>query len=147
VIQGDSRSIDLAEATDFQGKLNGIFTSPPYVGVLDYHEQHRYAYELLGLPWHEDAEIGPASKGSSQRAQKEYQLQMVEVFRNLASSLEKDARIFVVANDKYGLYPEIAEMSGYLIHRRFERPVIKKASRERTPYYETIFELRREERL
>ena len=24
-------------------------TSPPYPGLIDYHEQHRYAYELLGL--------------------------------------------------------------------------------------------------
>ncbi|MFX0116007.1 MAG: DNA methyltransferase [Candidatus Hodarchaeota archaeon] len=141
VMQGDARSIDLNDAGSIQGKINGIFTSPPYVGVLDYHEQHRYAYELLGLPWHEQDEIGPASKGASQGAQKDYQTQMAAVFRNIAPYLAKDSQVFVVANDKHNLYPGIVEMSGYSIQRQFERPVIKKASRERTPYFETIFEL------
>ncbi|MHA2367854.1 MAG: DNA methyltransferase [Candidatus Hodarchaeales archaeon] len=144
VLQGDARSVDLGETILSQEKLSGVFTSPPYVGVLDYHEQHRYAYELLGLPWYAQEEIGPASKGASQRAQKDYQAQMAAVFRNLPPYLAKGARVFVVANDKHDLYPEIAAMSGYSIHQRYERPVIKKASRERTPYFETIFELRHE---
>ena len=29
--------------------FDGVLTSPPYPGLIDYHEQHRYAYELLGL--------------------------------------------------------------------------------------------------
>ena len=29
-------------------RVDGVFTSPPYVGQIDYHEQHRYAYELFG---------------------------------------------------------------------------------------------------
>jgi hypothetical protein len=30
------------------GPFDGVVTSPPYPGLIDYHEQHRYAYELLG---------------------------------------------------------------------------------------------------
>ena len=30
-------------------KIAGIFSSPPYVGLIDYHEQHAYAYDLFGF--------------------------------------------------------------------------------------------------
>jgi len=45
-----------------------IFTSPTYIGLIDYHEQHRYVYELLGLVNNEDREIGAAKKGASRKA-------------------------------------------------------------------------------
>jgi len=38
--------------------IDGVITSPPYVGLIDYHDQHAYAYHLLGVdthgqsPWH-----------------------------------------------------------------------------------------------
>jgi hypothetical protein len=37
---------------------DGIVTSPPYPGLIDYHEQHRYAYELLGLDDRRDEHAG-----------------------------------------------------------------------------------------
>ena len=43
VVHGDARMLPLA------GRYDGVVTSPPYPGLIDYHEQHRYAYELLGL--------------------------------------------------------------------------------------------------
>ena len=43
VVHGDAREVDLGRAFD------GVVTSPPYPGLIDYHEQHRAAYELLGL--------------------------------------------------------------------------------------------------
>ena len=43
VLHGDARELD------FGGPFDGVVTSPPYPGLIDYHEQHRYAYELLGL--------------------------------------------------------------------------------------------------
>ena len=49
VLRGDSRSIDLSPYLNGR-KANGIFTSPPYVGQIDYHDQHIYAYELFGIP-------------------------------------------------------------------------------------------------
>jgi hypothetical protein len=52
--------------------VDGVITSPPYVGLIDYHEQHRYAYELLGLEDRRVEEIGPATGGSSQSAKRSF---------------------------------------------------------------------------
>ena len=52
--------------------VDGVLTSPPYVGLLDYHEQHRYAYELLGLRGAQAEEIGASWKGTSRRAVERY---------------------------------------------------------------------------
>ena len=40
---------DDARVVELPWRAAGIITSPPYPGLIDYHEQHRYAYELLGL--------------------------------------------------------------------------------------------------
>src|SRR5204862_1124080 len=37
VLHGDARALDL------RGPYDAVVTSPPYVGLIDYHEQHRYA--------------------------------------------------------------------------------------------------------
>ena len=89
VVCGDSRQIEFPEC-------DLVVTSPPYVGLIDYHEQHRYAYELLGIPWQADKEIGRASYGSSRRAQREYMEQIQEVFANVRQYMTKDARMVVV---------------------------------------------------
>ena len=39
---------DFAELLSRQ-KIKGIFSSPPYVGLIDYHEQHAYSYEIFGF--------------------------------------------------------------------------------------------------
>lgn len=53
VIQADSRTVDLraelANTVIANRPIDGIFTSPPYVGQIDYHDQHIYAYELFGF--------------------------------------------------------------------------------------------------
>ena len=38
---------DDARTVRLPARPDGVFTSPPYPGLIDYHEQHRYAYELL----------------------------------------------------------------------------------------------------
>ena len=43
-------------------------TSPPYPGLIDYHEQHRYAYELLGLPDLGELELGAARRDGRARS-------------------------------------------------------------------------------
>ncbi|PJB48421.1 MAG: hypothetical protein CO103_07325, partial [Chloroflexi bacterium CG_4_9_14_3_um_filter_45_9] len=53
IIQGDARFVKLPENL----RIDGIFTSPPYVGLIDYHEQHRYAYELFDFPRQDELEI------------------------------------------------------------------------------------------
>ena len=100
-----------------------VVTSPPYVGLIDYHEQHRYAYELLDLPWRADAEIGSASNGNSRRAQREYVENMVAVFRNVERSLSSGGAMVVIVNDKFGVYDEIRERTGMSMENRLERHV------------------------
>ena len=105
IISGDSAKVRFPQH-------DLVVTSPPYVGLIDYHEQHRYAYELLGLPWRAEEEIGRASKGNSQRARSEYVENMVAVFKNVKKSLAQDGRIVVIVNDKHGLYHEVRESIG-----------------------------------
>ena len=54
IFHADSRKVDFPP-------VHGVITSPPYVGLIDYHEQHAYAYHLLGLEDQRGNEIGPAS--------------------------------------------------------------------------------------
>ena len=50
------------------GPFDAVVTSPPYPGLIDYHEQHRYAYELLGLDDRRELEVGAAAAGTSKAA-------------------------------------------------------------------------------
>ncbi len=131
VITDDSRTVELP-------KCDLVITSPPYVGLIDYHEQHKYAYELLGLEWKADDEIGPASRGSSQRAQSEYVDNMVASFSNAKSGLAKDGKMVVIVNDKLGLYDEIRERSGLRLESRLERHVNRRTGRRSGDFFESI---------
>jgi DNA modification methylase len=142
IINDDSRKVDLAKALEGR-KVNGIFTSPPYVGQIDYHEQHIYAYELFGIPRNDLLEIGPKSKGKSQKAQKDYIEGIAAVFRNVSRFLAEDANIFIVANDRLKIYPEIARQAGLKIVNEFYRAVTKRTEQGDNPYQETIFCMRR----
>ena len=66
VLHGDARELELG------GPYDGVVTSPPYPGLIDYHEQHRYAYELLGLDDRRERELGAAARGTSKAAIEEY---------------------------------------------------------------------------
>lgn len=87
--------------------VDGVFTSPPDVGLIDYHKQHAYAYHLLGLQDLREGEMGAASNGSSERAKAQYVQDIVTVFRNALQAMPHGERLIVVANEKYGLYPTI----------------------------------------
>lgn len=143
ILQGDSREINLESElsrTSLKGRLiDGIFTSPPYVGQIDYHEQHIYAYELFGFPRLDDSEIGPKKSGKTKSAQRNYVEGIASVFRNILLFLKPDARIFIVANDRFNLYPEIARLSGMRIVEKFNRAVTKRTEQGNDPYQETIF--------
>ena len=62
-------------------------TSPPYPGLIDYHEQHRYAYELLGLDDRREREIGAAAAGTSRAALAAYIEGSRDVLRRAAGAL------------------------------------------------------------
>lgn len=151
-ITGDSRTVNIFEKIEKQSpeffkilkkqKIAGIFCSPPYVGQIDYHEQHAYAYDLLGFKRKDDLEIGPLYKGQGIEARKSYVQGLADVINNCKKYLTDDPDIFLVANDKYNLYPEIAKKSGMKIVNQFKRPVLNRTERDRTPYSEIIFHLR-----
>ena len=146
VIQGDSQKVDIFKElrkTSIVGrKIDGIFTSPPYVGQIDYHDQHIYAYELFGFKRNDNLEIGPQKSGKSKKAQQDYIEGISAVFRNVKKYLKDDAKIFIVANDRLTLYPEIAKQSGLKIVEEFHRAVTKRTEQGDDPYQETIFFMR-----
>jgi len=153
VIHGDSREADVFGEIKKQNpefykilsnkKIDGVFTSPPYVGQIDYHEQHAYAYELFRISRKDDKEIGPLFKGQGQKAKDEYVEGISKVFINIKRFVKDGGDFFIVANDKYNLYPTIAEKSGLKIVEQFKRPVLNRTERDRQPYAEIIFHMRK----
>ena len=152
-IQGDSRTVSIPNEVHrlspslsrslASNQVAGIVTSPPYVGIIDYHEQHAYAYELFNLERVDELEIGPLFNGSGTRAKKEYGQSMIRVFTNCNKVLKPDCNIFVIVNDKFDLYPDIIKASDLRIHNRFERPVLNRAEGNRGFYSESIFHLKK----
>lgn len=144
VVEGDARTVRLGEEVESLGgprdiEPKGVFTSPPYVGQIDYHEQHRYAYELFGIGRRDRLEIGPKARGKGEKAQREYVDGMVETLRNVGRGLRTGTPVFLVANDRLGLYPEIFEQAEMRVERSYERPVEDRTERDKRPYSETVF--------
>jgi 16S rRNA G966 N2-methylase RsmD len=144
VIEGDSRTVRLDDHTRADERLSGkridgVFTSPPYVGQIDYHEQHRYAYELFGIERRDGLEIGPKAKGKGERAKGDYSRSMAESLCNVSAVMPRGAAVLLVANDKLGLYPRIFQEAGMRVERSFERPVEDRTERDKRPYSETVF--------
>jgi hypothetical protein len=133
VIHGDAREVEL------EGSFDGILTSPPYPGLIDYHEQHRYAYELLGLDDRRDRELGAAALGTSRAAVAEYAAGISAVLRATGASLEPGAPVIVVVNDRRDLYPAIFAEAGLRVVERLERHVNRRTGRRAGEYFESIF--------
>ena len=123
-------------------KIKGIFTSPPYVGQIDYHEQHAYAYDLFNFERKDGLEIGPLYKGQGKQARESYVAGIANVLNNCKKYFAKDFDVFLVANDKYNLYSAIAERAGLRIINQYKRPVLNRTERDRNPYSEIIFHLK-----
>ncbi|HLO16650.1 MAG TPA: DNA methyltransferase [Anaerolineales bacterium] len=132
IYHGDSRIEHIPQ-------IDGLITSPPYVGLIDYHEQHRYAYELFGMEDRRSDEIGPAEQGSSQKAKKVYQEALAQVFTNAMKSMTTGGYLIVVAGDKYGLYDEIAEKCGVKVEAIVRRHVNRRTGRRSSEFYEDVF--------
>jgi len=152
-LTGDSRAIDIYEEIKkkkpefaellLKQKIKGIFSSPPYVGLIDYHEQHAYSYEIFGFDRNDELEIGPLSKGQGKEARDSYIKGIAESLNNCKKYFQKDYDIFLVANDKFNLYPEIAELANMQIMNRFKRPVLNRVEKDRSnAYAEIIFHLK-----
>ena len=123
-------------------KIRGIFSSPPYVGLIDYHEQHAYAYDLFGFERQDEQEIGSMRKKQSRAAQAEYAKGISNVLNNCRRFLAEDFNVFLVANDKYNLYPQIAENAKMQIVNQYKRPVLNRTEKDKQAYSEIIFHLK-----
>lgn len=151
-ITGDSRNVNIFEIIEDkfpefskvlkEEKINGIFTSPPYVGLIDYHEQHAYAYDLFGFNRNDSKEIGPLFKGNGLEARKSYVEGISAVLNNCKKYLAEDYNIFIVANDKHNLYPEIVKKADMKIVNQFKRPVLNRTERDKRAYSEIIFHIK-----
>lgn len=151
-LTGDSRNMNILEEINAKNsefgkllkrqKIKGIFSSPPYVGLINYHEQHAYAYDLFGFERNDESEIGPLFKGQSAEAKKNYIEGISDVLNNCKKYLADDYNVFLVANDKYNMYPSIAEKANMKIVNQFHRPVLNRTEKDKTAYSETIFHLK-----
>jgi len=130
VYHADSREVELPKNIDM------VFTSPPYVGLIDYHEQHKYAYELLGLKNNDTREIGPAKNGQSEQARKDYIKGINDVILHARDCMTKDAIMAIVVCDKFSLYNP--ESVGFKSVGRVERHVNRRTGRRENAFYESI---------
>ena len=151
-LAGDARTMDILASLEAKHsplanmvktqRIRGIFSSPPYVGLIDYHEQHAYAYDLFGFERKDSQEIGAMRKGAGKAAQQDYAKGIVDVLLNSKKYLVDNYDVFLVANDKFNLYPLIAEQAGMVIVNQFKRPVLNRTERDKAAYSETIFHLK-----
>jgi len=137
IINVDARKFNFPE-TDM------VFTSPPYVGLIDYHRQHNYAYELLGIEQKEELEIGPAFKGKSKKAQEQYIADIGKVFANIRNSLHDDGVVAIVVNDKNKLYRNLAPKIGFVQEKSIKRHVNRRTGRRANDFYEEVLIWRKE---
>jgi hypothetical protein len=132
VLHGDAGELD------FGGPYDGVVTSPPYPGLIDYHEQHRYAYELLGLPELRELELGNPSRGAGRRAAAAYVDGMVAALANAAAALRPGAPVLVVVNDRRALYDEILARAGLELEERLRRHVNRRTGRRAGEFFEDV---------
>lgn len=131
VICGDARHIRFPT-------VDMVLTSPPYVGLIDYHEQHRYAYEILGLPMRAESEIGSARMGQSQAAIRKYLEEMTAAFDNVLKSLRRGGHVVVIVNDRHNLYDQIGQSLGVKMKYRLRRHVNRRTGRRASDFFEEI---------
>jgi len=137
VLHGDARRLDLG------GPFDAVVTSPPYPGLIDYHEQHRYAYELLGLDDRRGEEIGAAEQGTAKAAIAGYVEGIGDVLAACAAALKPRGRVVVVVNDRRDLYPAILERAGLELEQSYRRHVNRRTGRRAGEYFETVLVARR----
>ena len=124
VVHGDAQEIDPPAPIDL------VFTSPPYPGLIDYHEQHAYAYELLGLERRDEQEIGRGVKG--------YCEGVAAVLDRARRALRRSGKIVIVVNDRRGLYDGILTAAGLKLEERIVRHVNRRTGRRRGEFYEEV---------
>ena len=137
MLHGDAREVDLP------GSFDAVVTSPPYPGLIDYHEQHRYAYELLGLDDLREREIGAAARGTSKAALGAYRDGIVGVLAACCGVLKPRGRVVIVVDDRRDLYPAILDSAGLVLEQRYQRHVNRRTGRRAGEYFEDVLVARR----
>ena len=105
-------------------------------------ERERLIYDGNARIALDEQEIGPLFKGQKLDAQRSYVEGIVAVLNNCKRFLADDYDIFLVANDKYNLYPKIAEGANMQIVEQIKRPVLNRTERDKGAYCEIIFHLK-----
>ena len=136
---GDSRDIKFPF-------FDGVITSPPYLGLIDYHEQHIYAYHLLNLEDKRAMEIGAAANGSGPDAKIKYIEDISAVFNHITKFMNPSGRLIVIANDKLNMYKRIAELSELETEDVLKRHVTRRTGMRSNKFYESIFIWKKKER-
>jgi hypothetical protein len=124
VLHGDARLLDPP------GPVDLVVTSPPYPGLIDYHEQHVYAFELLGLERRDADEIGRGING--------YCEGVAGILGRAGDALTPAGRIVIVVNDRRGLYDGILADAGLRIEERTARHVNRRTGRRNGEYFEDV---------
>jgi hypothetical protein len=124
VLHGDARLLDPP------GPVGLVVTSPPYPGLIDYHEQHAYAFELLGLERRDAEEIGRGVAG--------YCDGVAEILARARRALAPGGRVVVVVNDRRGLYDGILAAAGLRLEERSARHVNRRTGRRKGEYFEDV---------
>ncbi len=137
LVHGDAREVSLG------GPFAAVVTSPPYPGLIDYHEQHRYAYELLGLDDLREREVGSASAGTSRAAIAAYVDGVATVLARAAASVDDDGPVVIVVNDRRELYPEVLARAGLRLDARYRRHVNRRTGRRAGEFFEEVLVTRR----
>jgi hypothetical protein len=133
VVHGDART-----AVIDGGPFDAVITSPPYPGLIDYHEQHRYAYELLDLDDRRELEVGAAAAGTGKHALAVYADGIVDVLRGVVDVLRPGSPIAIVVNDRRDLYPEILERATLRLDERLRRHVNRRTGRRAGEFFEDV---------
>ena len=137
-LHGDAREVELG------GPFDAVVTSPPYPGLIDYHEQHRYAYELLGL---DDLPRARARRrGARHDEGGDRRVRRGDRRRPGARAVRRSSRagaIVIVVNDRRELYPEILERAGLVLEQRYRRHVNRRTGRRAGEYFEDVLVARR----
>ena len=132
VLHADARRVA------FAGRFDGIVTSPPYPGLIDYHEQHRYAYELLGLDDRRELELGASAQGTSRAAIAAYCSGVTEVLANARRVLGRGAPVVIVVNDRRDLYQQILADAELRLESRLRRHVNRRTGRRAGEFFEDV---------
>jgi hypothetical protein len=119
-----------ARATEPPGPIDLVITSPPYPSLIDYHEQHAYAFELLGLRRRDQVEIGKGVAG--------YCEAVTNVLAHARGALRRGGRIVIVVNDRRKLYDGILSAAGLRLEDRVLRHVNRRTGRRKGEFYEEV---------